>query len=115
MRYRREDLNGDYTFGQGDGTYLVNSPECVAQAVKTRLQLWRGEWFLDQTEGTPYVQSVLGKQSPEVYELSIRDRISSTQGVQDIAAFNVYTDGDTRRVKFSVTLNTVFGRVAVNV
>ncbi|MGE4978545.1 hypothetical protein AB8914_22915, partial [Yersinia enterocolitica] len=33
MRYRREDENGDYTFGQGDNTFLINSPEAVAQAV----------------------------------------------------------------------------------
>ncbi|OZO80851.1 hypothetical protein CG700_28170, partial [Escherichia coli] len=54
MRYRREDADGDYTFGQGDDTFLIDSPECVAQAVKTRFELWRGQWFLDLTEGTPY-------------------------------------------------------------
>lgn len=33
MRYRREDSNGDYTFGSGDEAWLINSPETVAQAV----------------------------------------------------------------------------------
>ncbi len=37
MRYRREDDDGDYTFGQGDDTWLVNSPEAVAQAIKNSL------------------------------------------------------------------------------
>ncbi|MFW3086591.1 hypothetical protein ACN6UI_27150, partial [Klebsiella aerogenes] len=55
MRYRREDDDGDYTFGQGDDTWLVNSPEAVAQAIKTRFLLWYGEWFLDTTEGTPWI------------------------------------------------------------
>lgn len=41
MRYRREDDDGDYTFGQGDDTWLVNSPEAVAQAIKTRFALVR--------------------------------------------------------------------------
>ena len=81
MRYRREDENGDYTFGQGDNTFLINSPEAVAQAVKTRFELWRGQWFLDLTEGTPYIQSVLGKQRSDVYILAIRERILDTQGV----------------------------------
>lgn len=62
MRYRREDTDGDYTFGCGDDTWLINSPEAVAQAVKTRFALWYGQWFLDKTEGTPWIQSVLGKQ-----------------------------------------------------
>ncbi len=53
MRYRREDENGDYSFGQGDATFLTDTPEAVAQAVKTRLALWRGQWFLDTEEGTP--------------------------------------------------------------
>jgi hypothetical protein len=65
MRYRREDADGDYTFGSGDDTWLINSPEAVAQAVKTRFELWYGQWFLDTTEGTPWIQSVLGKQKPE--------------------------------------------------
>lgn len=49
MRYRREDTEGDYTFGSGDDTWLINSPEAVAQAVKTRFALWYGQWFLDKT------------------------------------------------------------------
>jgi hypothetical protein len=65
MRYRREDDDGDYTFGQGDDTWLINSPEAVAQAIKTRFELWYGQWFLDTTEGTPWIQSVLGKQRPK--------------------------------------------------
>lgn len=70
MRYRREDADGDYTFGSGDDTWLINSPEAVAQAVKTRFELWYGQWFLDTTEGTPWIQSVLGKQKPETYNLA---------------------------------------------
>lgn len=45
MKYRKEDENGDYTFGQGDNTFLENTPEAVAQAVKTRFELWTGEWY----------------------------------------------------------------------
>lgn len=113
MRYRREDADGDYTFGQGDGTFLVNTPECVAQAVKTRFELWKGQWFLDTTEGTPYIQSVLGKQRPEVYSLAIRDRISSTPGVLSILSFDTVNDGRTRRVSFTASINTIYGQTTV--
>jgi hypothetical protein len=81
MRYRREDADGDYTFGSGDDTWLINSPEAVAQAVKTRFELWYGQWFLDTTEGTPWIQSVLGKQKPETYNLAIRKRILETRAL----------------------------------
>ncbi len=65
-------------------TPLINSPEAVAQAVKTRFELWYGQWFLDTTEGTPWIQSVLGRQKPETYNPAIRKRILETQGVKSI-------------------------------
>ncbi|EOX9201031.1 hypothetical protein ACPX3P_000751 [Yersinia enterocolitica] len=113
MRYRREDENGDYTFGQGDNTFLINSPEAVAQAVKTRFELWRGQWFLDLTEGTPYIQSVLGKQRSDVYILAIRERILDTQGVNSILEFEANYNGDNRRVTFTATIDTLYGITTV--
>lgn len=113
MRYRREDDNGDYTFGQGDNTWLINSPECVAQAVKTRFMLWYGQWFLDTTEGTPWIQSVLGRQRPEVYNLAIRQRILETQGVRAITTFDTNRDTTTRRVTFTATIETIYGTTTV--
>ncbi|EPB9884012.1 hypothetical protein ACR6U3_000879 [Yersinia enterocolitica] len=113
MRYRREDENGDYTFGQGDNTFLIDSPEAVAQAVKTRFELWRGQWFLDLTEGTPYIQSVLGKQRSDVYILAIRERILDTKGVNAILEFEPSYTGDNRRVTFTVTIDTLYGITTV--
>ncbi|MDU7817794.1 MULTISPECIES: hypothetical protein [Klebsiella] len=113
MRYRREDDDGDYTFGQGDDTWLVNSPEAVAQAIKTRFLLWYGQWFLDTTEGTPWIQSVLGKQRPDTYNLAIRRRILETQGVRSITEFNTEVDGRTRRVSFTATVETIYGTTTV--
>ncbi|WP_354691196.1 hypothetical protein [Phytobacter sp. RSE-02] len=111
--YRREDDNGDYTFGQGDDTWLINSPEAVAQAIKTRFELWYGQWFLDTTEGTPWIQSVLGKQRPEVYNLAIRQRILETKGVSSITAFDTTVNTSTRRVSFTATVETLYGTTTV--
>ena len=113
MRYRREDDNGDYTFGQGDDTWLINSPEAVAQAIKTRFELWYGQWFLDTTEGTPWIQSVLGKQRPEVYNLAIRQCILETAGVSSITAFDTTVNTSTRRVTFTATVETLYGITTV--
>lgn len=113
MRYRREDANGDYTFGGGDNTFLTDSPECVAQAIKTRFALWRGQWFLDLTEGTPYMQSVLGKQHSDVYTLAIRERIQDTPGVLSILSFSSHYDETRRRVTFTSSVNTPYGQTTV--
>jgi len=114
VKYRKE-IDNDYAFGRGDSAFLSNSAQAVAQAVKTRLSLWRGEWFLDTAEGTPYVQSVLGKNSEDVYSLAIRDRISGTQGVKAITAFNTQNNSSSRRLTYSVTLDTIYGEVTVDV
>lgn len=113
MRYRREDADGDYMFGRGDNTWLVNSPEAVAQAVKTRFLLWYGQWFLDTTAGTPWIQSVLGKQKPETYNLAIRQRLLETPGVKAIQAFDTTMDSATRRVVFTATIDTIYGTTTV--
>lgn len=113
MQYRREDADGDYTFGRGDDTWLTNSPEAVAQAIKTRFELWYGQWFLDTTEGTPWMQSVLGKQRPEVYNLAIRQRILETAGVSSITAFDTTVNTSTRRVTFTATVETLYGTTTV--
>lgn len=113
MRYRREDADGDYTFGQGDNTWLINSPDAVAQAVKTRFALWYGQWFLDTTEGTPWIQSVLGKQKPEIYNMAIRQRILDTSGVNSITSFDTTVNGTTRRVTFTATIDTIYGTTTV--
>ncbi|MEQ9868715.1 hypothetical protein ABRP77_05375 [Pectobacterium odoriferum] len=114
MRYRRESEDGDYTFGQGDDTWLINSPEAVAQAVKTRFELWLGQWFLDTAAGTPWIQSVLGKQRPDAYSLAIRQRILETQGVSSISEFNTTVNSATRRVSFTATIETIYGTTTVN-
>lgn len=113
MRYRRENDAGDYTFGNGDNTWLINSPETVAQAVKTRLELWYGEWFLDTTDGTPWIQSVLGKHPPDAYSLAIRTRILETRGVNAILQFDIINNSTSRRVQFRAEIDTLYGSTTV--
>lgn len=113
MRYRRESEDGDYTFGRGDDTWLINSPEAVALAVKTRFELWLGQWFLDTATGTPWIQSVLGKQRQDAYNLAIRQRILETQGVSSISEFNTTVNSTTRRVSFTATIETIYGTTTV--
>lgn len=113
MRYRREDSDGDYTFGQGDDTWLINSPECVAQAVKTRFELWFGQWFLDLNQGMPWKEYVLGKQKPDSYNLVIRRYILETQGVKSITTFDSSLNTSSRRVIFTATIDTIYGTTTV--
>lgn len=116
MRYRALDSNGDMLFGQGAANFLVNTPNCVAQAVLTKLRLMAGEWFLDINEGTPYSTQILGK-SPQVKgvlaaslrDRAIRDRILSTPGVLKIVNYSSQLDPRTRAFTVSTTITTIYG------
>jgi len=114
MRYRREDKNSDYVFGAGDKSALSNSPETVAMAVKSRLDLSSGDWFLDDREGTPYKESVLGKQRSDIYNTAIRDRISGTKGVSEILSYQSEINFDTRKITITASIKTVYGQTEVN-
>ncbi len=113
MRYRRLDDDGDMTFGSQQANFLRDTPETVAQAVVTRLDLWFGEWFLDQIEGTPYVQAALGKYTAETIEPAIRQRILETENVIAITGFGLQFDPDTRKVNIQATIDTAFGPATV--
>ncbi|MBD8451889.1 hypothetical protein [Serratia rubidaea] len=111
MRYRKEDENGDYCFGRSDGDFYVNTPDAPALAVKTRLMLREGEWFLDANEGTDWRQ-ILGKYTP-FYDAIIRERILGTPGVTELVEYNSNRNSDARTLDVTATITTAYGKTTV--
>lgn len=122
MRYRALSDDGDYTFGQGSANFLVNTPAAVGQAVETRLGLMRGEWFLDETDGTPYATEILGTNTSPTYDQAIRERILGTQAsdgtplVKRIIAYasQFVNDFPKRKLSVQATIDTIYGEVAIS-
>lgn len=104
MRYRPLDAAGDYTVGL---PFLVDSPDAVAQAILTRLKLWSGEWFVDTTDGTPYLDQILGKSGNP--DSAIQQRILATPGVTSITAYDSSRDPVTRALSVTATVQTQYG------
>jgi hypothetical protein len=110
MRYRALDANGDYTIGQGSANFLINSPACVAQSVRTRLNLWLGQWFLDQTVGMPWLTDVIGKNTGPLYDVAVQQYILATQGVSQIQGYSSSLNRVTRKLTINITnLITIYG------
>lgn len=109
MRYRALSESQDYTFGSGQGNFLRDVPDAVAQAVVTRLRLLSGEWFLDVEDGTAYQAGVLGKQTLETASAVIRERILGTQGLVEILEFDISENRDTRTLTMSAKIDTIYG------
>jgi hypothetical protein len=109
MRYRKLDANGDYSFGNQQADFYVNTPDAVAQAVLTRLTLITGEWFLDTTEGTPWATEVLGKYTQGAYDIVLKERIVGTPGVQSLDAYTSALDRNARKLTVQASITTVYG------
>jgi len=105
MIYRALDANGDYQIG----VFLANTPATVGQAVITRLLLWKSEWFLDVTDGTPWLQDIVGNNTN--YDFEIQSRILDTPGVTDIVSYA--SSVVNRRLSVTATINTIYGQTSV--
>ena len=110
MQYRTED-NGDYTFGHS--RFSKDTPETVAMAVKSRLRLWLGEWFLDDRKGTPHAQKGLGKNPAQGYALAVKERILNTPGVTKITAFGLDLNTPTRKITITAAIDTLYGETSI--
>ena len=113
MRYRTLSPTGDYTWGENGSNFLVDSPAAVAQAIQTRLKLISGEWFLDQTAGTPYNTEILGAGTQSTRDLAIQTVILETQGVTEIADYASYLDPSTRQFTVAAVVNTQYGQTTI--
>jgi hypothetical protein len=112
MRYRKLDSDGDCSFGRSALDFISDTPETVAQAVRTRLLLLRGEWFLDVTDGTPYATEILGANTAQTYDLAIRERILDTQGVTGIVSYE--SNLADRALTVIATIDTLYGQSTVS-
>jgi hypothetical protein len=114
MRYRKQDANGDYVWGHQQNDFWLNTPDGVAQAVKTRLLLFVGEWFLDVTDGTPWTTKVLDKYTKDQYDDAIQDRILGTPGVVQITSYSSSVNTSTRVLTVTASINTQYGSTTLS-
>lgn len=110
LRVRALDSNGDMTFGQGSGNYLIDSSAAVCQILGTQLQLWQTEWFLNLSAGIPYNTQIAGYGNLSMASLILKQATLSAPGVISVDNWAVVFNAATRQ--YTVTgssINTIFG------
>jgi hypothetical protein len=115
VKYRRIDENGDYVFGNGKYDFLEDV-EAVPQAIKTKLNLFQGEWWEDLSEGTPFYQDIAGQfiKSEEDKDIVTRiycNRISDVEAVNSFISVNSEFDNEKRKYSMKADINTIYGVV----
>lgn len=111
MRYRKQSPTGDYVFGNGS-SFFIDNPDCVAQAVRTKLRLYTLEWFLDTREGLD-LNHILGSNTQGTRDIEIQQRILATPSVRSILTY--WGGKDTKRnYRVNATLDTIYGVVPIS-
>jgi hypothetical protein len=113
MRYRKLDAHGDMTFGNSLASFWIDVPDAPAQAIKTRLWLNEGEWFLAPEDGTPWNTQVLGKYTASSRDIVVRGRVLGTPGVIDVDEFSSAFDRNTRGYAAQMRVATEYGQTTV--
>ena len=112
MTVRLLDSDGDITTS---GRQFTTEVEEVAQTVQTRLRLYLGEYFRDVTDGTPWWESILGKQGTlSSKEAIIKNRIVRTEGVTKLIEFKTDFDINTRTYTVTAGILTQYGSTTVS-
>ena len=98
------------------GDQFISGVEEIAQTVKTRLRLFLGEYFRDVTDGTPWWESILGKDGTlSSKEAIIKSRILRTDGVVRLVSFSTDFDINTRVYTVNAGILTAFGATELTI
>jgi len=107
MTVRLLDADGDISTS---GQQFATGREEIAQTVQTRLRLFLGEYFRDVTDGTPWWESILGKEGTlSSKEAIIKSRIVRTEGIEQLIEFSTDFDINTRAYSVSAGILTPYG------
>lgn len=110
MKYRKLDKNGDYVFGNNSYDY-IEKDEAIAQAIKTKLYLFYGEWWEDISLGLPMFQSILGQVSNsnlrQTVILLCAEQINLVEGVTSVDSISV--DISARKLGLTIDATTENG------
>lgn len=100
----------DLTLDATGNLVFVTGADAVAQRVRSRLQFFRGEWFLDTRQGVPYFEDILVKNPRRELVVSLlREAILETPGVASITTFSLSIDNATRSASVTFKALTTDG------
>lgn len=118
---RALDSNNDLIISKGQMKLVTDGAE-VVQHVRTRLQFYLSEWFLDRSAGTPYFEEIFIKPVNLANVESIfKTRILNTPEVNALTEFSMeYEGGSARKLTVQFSADTIYGiidneQVTINV
>lgn len=116
MTVRALDSNGDIVTS---GVMFLTGKEEVAQTLKTNLKMFLGEYFRDITKGTPWYQSILGKNNSDNSladkNAIIKNIILQTSNVVKLLKYDSEYDITTRKYSLECSVLSTFGEITISI
>ena len=99
----------DLVFHNND-LMLIDNAERIGQQIKITLQFWFSEWFLDTTQGIPYLEHIAIK-NPNLQHIRqiFRNAIMSVDGVDSVTELTLNVNAKERILSVNYTANTSAG------
>lgn len=94
----------------GDLALVQDDRDGIIQELNIRLAFFYSEWFLDVTQGVPYLEVILKKgTSVQTVNGIFIQEINAIEDVNEILEFDTTFDGDTRVYRLDFKLDTIYG------
>nr|DAV94409.1 MAG TPA: Protein of unknown function (DUF2634) [Caudoviricetes sp.] len=104
--------SGDLSIEDGQ-VRMVDGAERIAQQILISLRFWLGEWFLDTSQGVPYLEYILVKNPNERHiQQILTEEILAVAGVQSVTDMTLDFDRPNRRLIVSYEAATKYGLIA---
>ena len=112
IRVRRVDAQThEPSFGHGLQDYCIDV-EATAQIIRTRLLLFQGEWWEDQSIGIPMWQEILDRPGDKIQTLNtervLTAYIQESPHVRSVHNVSSSFDPETRQYEYSAKVLTDF-------
>lgn len=101
------DANGNLAIATGN--------TAVAQGIRQALHFWRGQWFINQTEGVPYLDRVFTQPVTAGFASTvIAGAIRNVDGVISVDSVQASIDPLTRKLSYNAKVTTNFGEEEIS-
>jgi len=112
-------VDGDIQLDSAGNLAFVIGAESLRQKIESRLELWRGSWFLDARAGVPWVSQILGHGQAaladrDVGRLLAAELLKEPEVLSILDSESIY-DAASRHFTFKARVDTIYGTLEVGV
>ena len=96
MNFEQEPVTGDLVLLHGE-LQTVSEQDATLQRVRSALRFFKGEWFMDKTQGIDWFGQIFVK-DPVHAEAILKRAIAETKGVNKLVSFTMTVGNDRKAV-----------------